>query len=128
MKRETLDWIAKAEGDFYTATRERDIVENPNFDAVCFHSQQCAEKYLKAKLIEESRSFPKIHDLDALLRLVLPLIPELASLDKGLRQLTSMAVEVRYPGMSADKEDADIALRVAKDTRKLARRSLGIKK
>lgn len=46
----TLEWIAKAEGDFMTAEREARIRKNPNFDAVCFHSQQTAEKYIKAYL------------------------------------------------------------------------------
>jgi HEPN domain-containing protein len=40
----TLEWIEKAEGDFATATREFAVTEKPNYDAVCYHAQQCAEK------------------------------------------------------------------------------------
>jgi HEPN domain-containing protein len=43
MKPETLEWIAKAEGDLGTASREVAVVDAPNFDAVCFHSQQSVE-------------------------------------------------------------------------------------
>ncbi len=39
----TAEWIAKAEGDFGTAERELDVKIDPNYDAVCFHAQQCAE-------------------------------------------------------------------------------------
>lgn len=48
----TREWVDKAEGDFATAERELQIKNNPNYDAVCFHAQQCAEKYLKARLQE----------------------------------------------------------------------------
>jgi HEPN domain-containing protein len=63
MKPITAEWVEKAEGDFATARRELEIDVNPNFDAVCFHAQQCAEKYLKARLIEAGIRFPKTHDL-----------------------------------------------------------------
>ena len=48
MKPITGEWVDKAEGDFVTAQRELNALDHPNYDAVCFHSQQCAEKYLKA--------------------------------------------------------------------------------
>jgi HEPN domain-containing protein len=46
----TREWIDKAEGDFATARREIRVRQAPNYDAVCFHAQQCVEKYLKARL------------------------------------------------------------------------------
>jgi HEPN domain-containing protein len=52
MKQITQEWIDKAEGDFATAQREIEVQQMPNYDAVCFHAQQCAEKYLKACLQE----------------------------------------------------------------------------
>jgi HEPN domain-containing protein len=39
----TQEWVDKAEGDFITATRELRARKSPNFDAACFHAQQCAE-------------------------------------------------------------------------------------
>lgn len=44
----TLEWADKAEGDLFTAQREIRARVSPNYDAACFHSQQVAEKYLKA--------------------------------------------------------------------------------
>ena len=35
------EWIAKAEGDFTSANREFTAPELPNYDAACFHAQQC---------------------------------------------------------------------------------------
>ena len=46
MKQLTREWIMKAEGDFHTAARERRARTAPNYDAACFHAQQCVEKYL----------------------------------------------------------------------------------
>ena len=50
LKPATQEWIEKAEGDYRTALRERRVRRRPNHDAVCFHAQQCIEKYLKALL------------------------------------------------------------------------------
>ncbi len=36
------EWIDKAERDLATARRELAAVEQPNYDAVCFHAQQCS--------------------------------------------------------------------------------------
>ena len=71
----TLEWIGKAEGDFATATREYRARKVPNYDSACFHAQQCAEKYLKARLQEATTPFPRTHDLEALLNLLLPIDP-----------------------------------------------------
>lgn len=69
----TSEWVQKAEGDFATAKRELQVSIEPNYDAVCFHAQQCVEKYLKAKLQEANVQFGKIHDLPTLLDLILPI-------------------------------------------------------
>ncbi|OPX99841.1 MAG: HEPN domain protein [Syntrophorhabdus sp. PtaB.Bin047] len=59
----TAEWIEKAENDFATAVREMRVRKRPNYDAVCFHSQQCVEKYLKAILQENGIAFGKTHNL-----------------------------------------------------------------
>jgi HEPN domain-containing protein len=103
MKPITLEWIDKAEGDFATAERELQVQQRPNFDAVCFHSQQCAEKYLKACLQEANVAFSKTHDLGTLLDLCLPIEPNWSSLRSIVDGLTTYAVEFRYPGVSANQ-------------------------
>ena len=63
MKPITLEWIAKAEGDWNSAQRQYRARQRPNDDAACFHAQQCAEKYLKARLEEAVIAFGRTHDL-----------------------------------------------------------------
>jgi HEPN domain-containing protein len=65
------EWIQKAEGDYRTASRELRAPDEPNFDAACYHAQQCAEKLMKAVLIAIGVTPPHTHNLivlDGLLR------------------------------------------------------------
>jgi HEPN domain-containing protein len=126
MKPSTLEWIAKADADLLTARRELAAADHPNYDAAAFHAQQCAEKCLKARLVEEGSSFPKTHDLAVVLALVIPLEPSWDQIRPALDRLTAMAVEVRYPGMMADREDAAEAVRTAEQIRGLLHASLGV--
>ncbi len=71
----TQEWVDKAEGDWAVLNREIQVQNMPNYDLVCFLAQQCAEKYLKARLQEDSVAFPKTHDLTLLLTLALPAQP-----------------------------------------------------
>jgi HEPN domain-containing protein len=59
------EWIDKAEGDYLTATREAQA-DPPNYDAVCFHAQQCVEKLMKAAVIAKGEIPPRMHDLTVL--------------------------------------------------------------
>lgn len=126
MKPETTEWVQKAEGDMNTAQREFAVQDEPNHDAVCFHAQQCAEKYLKARLIEVGLPVMRTHDLEILLNQLLPFEAGLAVLLQAVRILSAMAVEVRYPGMAADEDDAAEALRSSKKIRDAIRTTLSI--
>ena len=126
MKPITAEWVAKAEGDLTTARRELAASESPNYDAACFHAQQCAEKYLKGLLVEAGATFPKTHDLSALLDLVLPIEPGLSELRGALDRLTDLGVEVRYPGVSAGEADATEAVRAAERVRGVIRSGMGL--
>jgi HEPN domain-containing protein len=114
----TAEWVEKAEADFATAQRELAVTQHANYDAVCFHAQQCIEKYLKAFLQEFNVPFPRTHDLADLLKLALPIEPTWNSLDADLNVLTAFAVEYRYPGESSDLEEAK---RLTKSVRTYAR-------
>ena len=126
MKPEVPEWIAKAEGDFITAEREFRARKKPNYDSVCFHAQQSIEKYLKARLVEAGVFFPKIHDLGQLLNLLTPVEPIWESFRLVFNRVSYYAVDFRYPGEFASKEDAQEALKVCREFRKLARQSLGL--
>src|SRR3970040_1996885 len=109
MQPTTSQWIAKAEGDWNSSLRELRARKAPNYDAACFHAQQCAEKYLKARLQEEGIRFGKTHHLVSLLKLLLPVEPDWNDLRSACQTLTQFAVEVRYPGETADKPMARAA-------------------
>jgi HEPN domain-containing protein len=111
MNRLTLEWISKAEGDFVSAQRELRARKAPNFDAACFHSQQCIEKLLKALLQESDIPFGKTHNLISLLETLLPVNPDLEILRSHLEYLTAFGVQYRYPGDSADREVAQEAVK-----------------
>jgi HEPN domain-containing protein len=113
MNETVREWLAKSEGDLLTAQREFAVDESPNYDAVCFHAQQCVEKLMKAVLIHRASLPPRTHDLVYLGGFI---DPELAR-TAGLRFLSQSAVAFRYPGESARQEDAQLALEVCTNVR-----------
>jgi len=123
MKPITSEWVTKAEGDFATARRELSAKDNPNYDAVCFHAQQSAEKYLKAFLQETDIPFPRTHDLADLLDLAVSIEPTWTSMTADLNTLSAFAVEYRYPGDSAHLDDKE-AFQKCDAVRKIIRQAL----
>ena len=89
MKPITREWVAKAEGDWDSAQREYRARHRPNYDAACFHAQQCAEKYLKARLEEAKIAFGRTHNLTSLLTLALAVEPTWTVLQPHLTAFTS---------------------------------------
>jgi HEPN domain-containing protein len=127
MKPLTHEWIEKAEEDYRVAKREQQT-RPAAYSAVCFHAQQCVEKYLKAFLQEQELVFQRTHDLEVLMKLGLPFVPALETHRESLQWLTAFAVEVRYPGMRANKKDAERCVQIATSLRSLIRRQLSGKK
>jgi HEPN domain-containing protein len=99
----------------------------PLHDIVCFHCQQCAEKYLKGLMEEHGLTVPRTHILKDLLALLRPYHPQLSLLRRGLTFLTRYAVDTRYPGESASKRQAAAALRWEERVRTEVRALLGIR-
>jgi HEPN domain-containing protein len=127
MKPTTAEWVNKAEGDYVTAGRELRARKSPNYDAVCFHTQQCAEKYLKAVLQENEKHIPKIHNLIELMLLCEKSDSSFEMLRADLVTMERFSVRTRYPGETAEKEDARSAFAAAVAVRKSIRQKLGLK-
>jgi HEPN domain-containing protein len=108
-------------------TRQGSRSKIPVHDGVCFHCQQCAEKYLKGLMEEAGIVVPKTHFLDKLLSALAPSHPTLRSLRRGLLFLTNFAVDFRHPGSDASKRQAVAALRWVHRVRTQARSLLGIR-
>ena len=126
MKPITLEWIEKAEGDWTSAQREYRARQRPNYDAACFHAQQCAEKYLKARLEEAGIAFSRTHNLTSLLTLALAVEPTWTVLQPYLTALNIYAVAFRYPGSSATKGNAANALKAGRYVRRMVRQSFDL--
>ncbi len=124
---ELKDWIAYAEEDLGSAKLLLKAKKS-FFSAVCFHAQQCSEKYLKALLILKDFDFPKTHDLVTLDSLCNQ-NGILTGFDKQkLADLTKYAVQTRYPGSQPTSEESQEAINIAVEVRKFARSYLGLKK
>ena len=119
----TLEWARKADGD---ATAARILTQSaaPVHDAICFHAQQCIEKYLKAWLQEANIAFRRTHDLEELLDLIVPTVPTWGKWQPDFLILTSHAVDFRYPGKSSSAADAEHALKVCEEVRNAIRAEL----
>jgi HEPN domain-containing protein len=116
-------WVARAEEDFIVA-RSSMSRKKPLTYSTCFHAQQCAEKYLKALLVDRKTVFPKTHDLLLLSDLCTQagfLVPIEYKL---LNALTDYSIRVRYPGEDPSPEEAREAFEIAKAVRKFARKIL----
>ncbi|HIJ74736.1 MAG TPA: HEPN domain-containing protein [Candidatus Hydrogenedentes bacterium] len=126
MKPMAVEWARKAEGDFATMERESRARKAPNYDGICFHAQQCAEKYLKARVSEAGIAFAKTHDLVALLEQTLVVEPHWERFRKDLAFLSDFAMSFRYPGESADRESAKDSQRRCRRFRLAARQTLDL--
>ncbi|MDP2207427.1 MAG: HEPN domain-containing protein, partial [Bacteroidota bacterium] len=61
------EWIRKAEGDYRLAILAMKANNPGLYDGVCYHAQQCVEKYLKAFRVYHGKSYKWIHSLIPLL-------------------------------------------------------------
>src|SRR3972149_2573994 len=88
-------WFKKAENDLINAEHTM-IMEKPPCDTVCFHAEQCAEKYLKGFLTYHQIEFPKTHSIETLVGLCKQVDPTIESELEDVEILSSYGVEVRY--------------------------------
>lgn len=126
MKPLTAEWVEKAENDFAVMEREARVRKNPAHDVVCFHAQQCVEKYLKARLCHAGQEAGRLHDLVALLERVLAIEPLWEAFRPDLAYLSDFAVAYRYPGESSTREQAHDAVQRCRRFRLEVRRALAI--
>jgi len=100
------EWVAAAEQG-YTAAVSLDPHLTPA--PVCFHAQQCVEKYLKAALVRHGVSVPRVHDLFVLNSMVAQHDARFGELEEPMGIPDPYAVLVRYPGLQVSPEDAEQA-------------------
>ncbi len=115
-------WVEKAENDLKNAAHTLKLEHDCPTDTVCFHAQQCVEKYLKALLVFEGKDISKTHHISELMRMLPATIrPDLSPREQEL--LTDYAVSTRYPGDydAIPLTEAKRAVRIARRVRRHAR-------
>lgn len=124
-KDDVRGWVRKAEVDFSAVRILMATGKDCPAEAVCFHAQQCVEKYLKAILCFLGRDFPFNHDIGELSALLPPSVSIPITIQEQ-DQLTAYAVDSRYP--DPEKEigftEAAGAARWMESTRSALRNSL----
>lgn len=115
------EWIYKAEEDFESAVYLVKKDKKPVPDAVCFHCQQCIEKYLKAFLVLNNIEPPEIHDLQRLKAMCSKVDESFEEISEEMDILNAYAVNFRYPGEVATVEEAREAFGVMKKVHKFIR-------
>jgi HEPN domain-containing protein len=91
------EWFFKAREDELSAKAILDSKEGAA-STVCFLSQQMADKDLKGYLVFKGKRFPKIHELDKLVKLCQKIDPEFKTLEEQAKYLTEFYISTRYPG------------------------------
>lgn len=89
-------WIAKAESDLMLVKNAFDS-NLDIMDSAIFHTQQCAEKALKAFLISKDQKIRKIHDLELLVEFCSRIDPEFMRLLFFAANLDPYCFDYRYP-------------------------------
>ena len=119
----TLEWIEKAEND-YAAVQQLLQASDPLHDIICFHAQQCIEKYLKAWLQESNIPVQRTHNLEELLALIVPTLPAWSDWQSDFKIITAYAVDPRYPGDSATADNTQHAIHICDEVRQAVRTQL----
>jgi HEPN domain-containing protein len=120
------EWVDKADADCQGAVALQRLRQAPLPDLVCYHCQQCIEKYLKAYLIAHGETPPRTHDLEQLLKLCTVYDSTLLSQQPLAQALNPFGVLVRYRDLSATLADAQDAIKTMRRLRRVPRRKLGL--
>jgi len=83
--------------------------DEPTIGPILYHSQQCAEKALKAFLVYKEQDLVKIHDLSQLLKLCSKIDSTFLELRPNAIELTPYAHKTRYPDSCYIMPDLSIA-------------------
>ena len=91
------EWLRYAKSDLNTAKHMFNDVNPKETEISCYHSQQCAEKSLKAYLLVSKKELPFIHDMVELIRLCISLETSFSTIQPYCVLLNPYCVQVRYP-------------------------------
>jgi HEPN domain-containing protein len=105
------DWLQFAHNDLISARHLFEDLYPKQIQIACYHSQQCAEKALKAYLYFRDIKPPHIHDLEQLCQSCIEQDASFSEIVQICSKLTPYGVVVRYPGgLDIDETLAGIAI------------------
>jgi len=90
------EWLFKADHDLKSA-QILFRAHEPVLDMAIYHTQQCAEKALKAYLVFREQEIDKTHNLDVLNSQCLALNPSFQTIQEAALFLRPFATAYRYP-------------------------------
>jgi len=100
-------WMIKAYHDLISAKKlARD--EEPVLDTAIYHTQQCAEKALKAYLSYKQQPPQKSHNLRLLVELCQEIDEAFAEIIGDAEELSPFATAYRYPDMIMEPEAQEV--------------------
>ena len=115
------EWFQRAIRDLRAAEI---LLEKELYEESAFHSQQAAEKALKAVLVALGIRPPRTHSIEQLLDMLSENEDVSPLYEIEADTLTDYAVAARYPGPAVVKEEASEALETARKVVEWARREL----
>jgi len=104
------EWVEIASQDLASAKYLVSMKPVP-LEIICYHCQQCAEKYMKAYLVFRNKEVIKTHDLIALYKELIELDTTFEEIKNECIDLTDFSVTTRYPyKLELDKIDMEKAI------------------
>ncbi|MDR0705005.1 MAG: HEPN domain-containing protein [Planctomycetaceae bacterium] len=92
-----LDWIRYAKSDLITARHMFEDVYPKETEIAAWHSQQCAEKTLKAFLVANNIEPPKIHNLEELVKRCQNIDSSFSEIQYDCQRINPYGAVTRYP-------------------------------
>lgn len=77
-------------------------------EQACFHFQQAAEKALKGVIVKSGVDYPRVHDINELLRVLTDIGLKVPKKVREADLLSPFAVQTRYPGDLPDIPDDEM--------------------
>lgn len=107
-------WLFKADNDLKSAKK---LIEGELkiLDTAVYHTQQCAEKSLKAYLSFKNEEIKKTHDIEVLINMCCKIDDTFKVLMEYGIELTPYSTEYRYPDIELmpDLKDVENAIEMA---------------
>lgn len=94
-----MNWLFFAEEDFNSA---KALLNDKIYNQVCFHTQQAAEKSLKAFLKSRGIVIPKTHNLSELIHLCIKESNSFVPMEEPCQYLGRFYLLTRYPDAIVD--------------------------